>query len=411
MGSAYAGVSASAGDASFLSYNPASLGGVGAYDFSLSLVGILPSSSATYASTTAAGTPGGGLGSPSDFISDALVPDLAARVRLAPKWAAGIVVYAPWGLATHYPNGWSGRYYAQETKLLTVNISPSISFQPWSNFTLAAGGQVQYARGTLSSETDIGTLGTVLEVPGSVPGLQDGGATLVGDDWAVGFTVGSLLEVIEGVTVGLSYRSAVHHSLKGPLTFTPDDTGAVTTIRDATGLFLDTVAQAKLTTPDMINFGTRVRLGGGWTALFELDWTHWSGFTELRVVADNPTQPDDVTGAAWKDAVLVALGTEFAMDERWTWRTGLAFDQSPIPSATLEPRIPDASRTWISAGFTYRATDTIDLSVSLAHLFLPRRSVGLVSSSTGNSLRGNLVGLTESRVTVVGLQLNYRLQN
>ena len=409
MGSAYAGASATAGDASFLSYNPASLGGVRDCDSSLSLVGIFPTSSAVYGSTTSAGTPAGGLGTPADFISDAAVPDLAARMRLSPNWAAGIAIYAPWGLSTDYPAGWAGRYYARETKLLTVNITPTISYQPSSHLTVAAGLQVQYAKGTLSSATDIGTLGASLAIPGSVPGAQDGSAKLTGDDWALGFTLGAMADVADGVSVGLSYHSAVHHTLEGPLTFTLDSAGVGAAIRSATGLFADTAAQAKLTTPATVNFGTRWMLGDGWTGLFELDWTNWSGFRELRVHAANLAQPDDVTTAKWKDAWLVSLGLEYQPDPYWVVRAGVALDQSPVPSATLEPRIPDADRTWISAGVTYRASEALDLSLSLSHLFLPGRNVALTAVQPGNMLRGNLTGTTKSSVNVVGLQLNYRL--
>lgn len=411
MGSAYAGANASAGDATFLSYNPASLAGVRDYDSSVSLVGIFPNSSASYAATTSAGTPTGGGDKPVDFISAAAVPDLAARLRLSPHWAAGLAVYAPWGLATDYFVGWAGRYYARETKLLTVNIAPTISYQTSSHFSMGAGLQIQYAKGTLSSATDMGTLGALLAIPGAAPGAQDGTAKLKGDDWALGFTFGAMAEVTDNLSIGLSYHSAVHHTLEGPLTFTLDGAGGGAAIRGATGFFADTTAQAKLTTPGTANFGTRLRFGGGWTGLFELDWTNWSGFHELRVDASNPAQPDDVTTAKWKDALFVALGAEFTPSERWTWRAGVAFDQSPIPSATLEPRIPDANRTWLSAGFTYRASDRMDLALAMGHLFLPERNIAVASSQTGNALRGNLAGTTQSSVNVVGLQLNYHLSN
>jgi len=408
MGSAYAGSAATGSDASFLAYNPAALGGVADYDSSVSIVGIFPNSSATYSAVTSAATPTSGLATPSDFIKDAAVPSLAARMRLSQAWAAGLVVYAPWGLMTNYPAGWAGRYYARDSKLLTVDISPSLSYQPVPNLTLAAGAQIQYARGSLSSVVDVGTLGATLHIPGSVPGAQDANAKVSADDWSVGFSLGMLWEISPGTSVGVGYQSAISHELRGPLKFTPDSSGLTAAIKGATGLFTDTDSETGLTTPDRLGAGARVRVAPGWTALFEVDWTNWSRFHELRINAVNPFQPDDVTVTNWKDSWMFALGAEFQPDEKWTWRAGVALDQTPIPDATLEPRVPDADRTWISAGVTYHASANMDFSAAVGHLFLPERDVSLSATNPANALRGNLTGKTNSSVNVIGLQFSYR---
>jgi long-subunit fatty acid transport protein len=74
--------------------------------------------------------------------------------------------------------------------------------------------------------------------------------------------------------LGLSYQSAIRHTLGGPLTFTVDSPGLGTAIRGATGLFTDTRGSAVLTTPDMILAGARWHLDERWTA-----WRNWTGPT------------------------------------------------------------------------------------------------------------------------------------
>lgn len=409
MGSAYAGASATGSDASFLAYNPASLASVGSYDSSASLVGLFPSSSATYTTaTTSAMTPTGGLTTPDGIIKNAFVPNLAARMRLSRDWALGLVIYAPWGLSTDYEDGWAGRYHALKSELLTVDITPTISYQISDSFAVAAGVQIQYAKGSLGNAIDIGTLGALFSVPGAVPGAQDGSALFDADGWGVGFTLGAMAEPVEGVTIGLSYRSAVSHTLDGPLDFTLDTAGVGAAISGATGLFLDTDAETAITTPDRISVGARVRLSEQWTALGELDWTNWSRFRELRIVPDNPLQPDDVTVAEWEDSWFGSVGLEYQPDDRWTLRAGAGIDQSPIPDATRNPRIPDADRTWVSIGFTVQATESLSLSASYAHLFLPDEPIALNVTQPGNALRGNLEGSGEAGANFFGLQLSYR---
>jgi len=409
MGAAYAGASATGSDASFLAYNPASLAAVGTYDSSVSLVGLFPSSSANYTTaTTSALTPTGGLTTPDGIIKNAFVPNLGARMRLSSDWAVGLAVYAPWGLSTDYEDGWAGRYHALKSDLLTVDIVPTVSFQISDSFAVAAGLQVQYATGSLSNAIDMGTLGALSAVPGAVPGTQDGSVTLDTDGWGVGFTLGVMGEIAEGFTVGLSYRSAVTHTLNGPLDFTLDTAGVGAAISGATGLFLDTDSETVLTTPDRISVGARIRLSEQWTALGEFDWTNWSRFQELRVVPDNPLQPDDVTIAEWEDSLFGSIGLEYQPDNRWTLRAGAGIDQSPIPDSTRNPRIPDADRTWVSIGFTVQATESISLSASYAHLFLPDEPIALNQLQAGNALRGNIAGSGEANANFFGLQLSYR---
>lgn len=405
MGSAYAGAAASQ-SAQALSYNPASLSGVTGSDASISLVEILPSSSASYSlATTTAGTPTGGLSAPKNYIGDAPIPDLAIRHRLSDDWTIGLSVSVPYGLKTNYPAGWAGRYYALKTSLITVDIAPTIAYQVTPTLSLGASLEIEYARGQLSEAVDIGTLGASLHIPGSVPGALDGSARLSGMDWSEGFTIGAIDQITPAITLGLSYQSAIHHRLAGPLTFTLDAAGLGAAIRGATGLFTNTRASAAVTTPDMVLAGARWQMDDRWTALAELDWTNWSQFQNLTVVSQNPAQPDDVTDGRWRNTVFGSLGLEYLLDDSIKLRGGVGYDESPVPDATRNPRIPDADRVWLAAGAAYQLSPSSALNFSVGELFNSDESVALNPTQTGNALRGSLAGTTQSSVTTVGLQL------
>jgi long-chain fatty acid transport protein len=411
MGEAYAGATATNSDAGFLAYNPAAAAATSGGDFALSAISIMPGSSANYTTAlTAAGTPAGGNAAPKDFIRNAMIPDIAIRQRLDDRWSVGLSVSVPWGLATKYPTGWAGRYYALTTKLLTVNVTPVVAYDLAPGFTVAGGVQAQYAKGTLSSATDIGTIAALQSLAGAVPGAQDGSASINAHGWGYGFVLGARAELEDGWTLGLSYRSAVHHTLKGPLTFTLDSIGFGAAIRSATTLFTDTTAKAKITTPAELGMGMRKKFMDDWTLLAEADWTDWSSFKNLTAVAANPVQPKDVTIANWKGSWLTSLGVEYAASDEFALRMGTGIDQTPIPSSTLNPRIPDASRTWIAGGVTWHAAPEMDLKFSYAHLFNDTRTINQTAAMTGNALRGTLMGTTKSNVNVVGLSLDYRWQ-
>src|SRR5262249_42469149 len=162
----------------------------------------------------------------------------------------------------------AGRYYALKSRLITVNITPIVAYQVNDSLTLAAGPQFQYAKGTLSNAVDIGTIGALFKIPGAIPGAQDGTATFKADGWGYGFVAGAIAEVTSDITLGLSYHSAVHHTLKGNLDFTLDAAGVGAFLNGA-GLLLDSGAETKATTPDIASFGARARLSERWTALAE----------------------------------------------------------------------------------------------------------------------------------------------
>jgi len=409
MGAAYAGAAATEKDASYLIYNPATLDGVEDWDASASGIGILIDSNAHYpVALTSVGTPAGGTQTPSSYVSDALIPEVGLRRRLSPRWAVGVVVSAPWGLITHYPTDWAGRYYAEYTKLMTINATPTVSFEVTPQITLGAGLQIEYAKGKLGTVVDTGTLGVLFGVPGAIPGHQDSFAHLDGDGWAYGFTLGAIIKPTPDMTLGLSYRSKIDHSLDGSLNFNLDNAGIGALIRSVTGVFVDTRASAKVPMPDVVSFGGREAFSDRWTGLFEVDWTNWSLLHQLRIVAANPVQPPDVTVLNWHDTWFGSLGLEYRYDERWTFRAGSAYDETPAPDATREPRVPDANRVWLAAGASYRWSDSTEIDLSAGHLFDTSGSVDLHPSQLGSQYRGALSGTTNSAINVVGLQLNYR---
>lgn len=410
MGAAYAGAAATASDASYQAYNPASIASVAHTDLSITAIGIVPSSSASFTTArTSAGTNINGNTNPEDFISNAIVPELALRTRISDRWSAGLVVYAPWGLSTSYSTNFVGRYYALQSQLLTANISPSISYEISPVLTLAAGIQIQYAKGKLSSAVDIGTLGALSAIPGSVPGAFDGSAKFAAGNWGTGFVLGLIAHPAEGITGGISYHSSIQHRLTGPVTYVLDTAGLGSAIKAVTGLFTNTQGWADLSTPDTVNTGLRVDISPQATALFELDWTNWGKFQALQISTANPAQPKDITAANWNATWFGAIGIEYHPEGDWSFRTGVAYDQSPIPDSTLGPRIPDADRITLALGATYHINELADVKLAFEHLFIADRNINLNPTQPGNAFRGTLVGKTTSSVDAVGLQFVYRL--
>jgi long-chain fatty acid transport protein len=94
------------------------------------------------------------------------------------------------------------------------------------------------------------------------------------------------------------------------------------------------------------------RVAPQWAVHYSLTYTSWSQFQELKATGSNG-QTLFYKEEGFKDAYRLALGTTYYYDDNWTFRTGIAFDDSPVPANNRSISIPDQDRLWLSAGTTY----------------------------------------------------------
>jgi Long-chain fatty acid transport protein len=408
LGVSYAGDAANGTHASTLPFNPALVNDVGSFDFAVSNVGLLPSTSGNFTATTSAGTPVSGSSTPSDIVNTALIPSVAVRYRLAPQWTVGLSASVPWGMITDYDSTVT-RYYAKMSDVKSINFQPVIGYQPIPELSIGAGLQVQYIKGRLSKAIDFGTIGYVNHIPGSVPGARDGAVELRAQDWSTGWVAGIEWKPRTDVTLGVSYRSRVQNTLKGNEYFTLDSTGIGATLKAVTGAFSDTQATAPFNNPDILTFGVTWQINDQWKVMAGGDWTGWSAFKTLTAHSANPHQPDDVTPMNWQDSWFGSVGAEYKPVKDWTLRLGTAYDQTPTMSGTRTPGIPDGGRYWISGGVGYQFNDNIDINLSVAHLIAEKANISLKASDPANAARGNLSGSVSMSVTLIGLETSYHL--
>jgi long-chain fatty acid transport protein len=408
--SAFAGASAQDDAPGFLATNPAASAGVDTWDAQFTLNAIYPTSEATYTlATTSLGGATGGRATPDDFINDGYEPGMSLRVRFSDDLTGGLAVSSPWGLGTQYGQGWAGRYYAIESKLLTVNVVPSLAYKLSDEFVVSAGLQTQYAKGTLSNAIDFGTLGVVNAVGGAVSGAQDGFVEYTASDWAFGYILGVMWTPSKSFSAGAFYRSAVDHDLEGKVDFTLDTSGIGATLSGLTGgAFTDTRAHTDLTTPAVAQIGARWNLTDEFALLAEAGFTQWGEFQELRAHFDNPAQPDNFQIYDYKDTWLGAVGLRYQPQSDWIVRAGVAFDESPTRDGTRDPRIPDSDRTWIAFGVHYDISASTALQVGYARLMFPDEPIMLSAATAGNEIKGNLAGRTDADADVVSIQFTAR---
>ncbi|MFZ2957038.1 MAG: outer membrane protein transport protein [Candidatus Ozemobacteraceae bacterium] len=406
LGHAFAGTAAGAHDLTDSFFNPATL--ILASDdtaaFAFTSINVQAEMTDGAATNAAGKVIPGGKGN-KDVGADAIVPAFFYAREKTPDLKFGFSLTAPWGLSSKNPAGWVGRYQAIDSAVKTMNFSPAMARRINERWTWGAGLQLQQMDANLTAAIDYGTVGAMLGKK-TTPGTLDGFYDMKGNAWGYGLNLGCLYQPDPKSRIGLAWRSQVKHKLKGETEFFYDAAGVGSAIAGAKGLLKKPGTTADVTTPDVISLGWWHQMNPKWDIVADATFTRWSVFKELRAHFDDPNQPDAVTEENWKDTFFFSLGTTYRTNGPWLFRLGAACEQSPVPDATRNPRIPDSDRTWLSCGLGYQASRNISFDLGYAHFWMKNAPINLLSTSAGNALRGNLTGTFENAIDLLGVQAN-----
>lgn len=425
LGNALAGGAASAEDASTIYANPAGMARLGDAQFVGGAHVILPSTEFKDSNSRTVGGAALTGGDGGDGGVNAVVPNLFYSRAVNDRWTAGIGITVPFGLSTDYDDGWQGRYHALGSDLRTVNINPSVAFQVTPRWSVGLG--VSALHGDLAEFSNaidtfgvcVGTLQQTANLTAAAAGANcnaglgfagpanaatDAKVKLEGDDWGYGFNVGLLFQPDSRTRIGFAYRSKVELELDGRARYDVSNVpGAFQTSITNAPILKNTGAKADLTLPEIVSISSFQQLNDRWSLMGDITWTRWSQFDTLVVEFDNGAR-DLVVEERWENSFRVALGMTYTPSSTWTWRFGVAYDEAAAQRNDLvSPRIPDEDRTWVTAGFSFAATPSINLDVGYAHLFMPDRKVRLADATTGHVLEGEF----ESSVDILSAQLNW----
>jgi long-chain fatty acid transport protein len=406
LGNAWAGGAAVAEDASTVYWNPAGLTRLDGNHVELSMHFIRPSfkfdddGSTTVIGQPLTGGDGGDAGGPN------FVPNFFYSHAFGDRWRAGIGIVSPFGLETDYDNKWKGRYYTTKSSLLTIDINPSVAYRISSQWSVGAGISAQYIDAELKNAVDYGTINAALGAGLPLaPQQADGKARIEADDWSWGFNLGVLFELSENTRFGLAYRSQVEYDDDhGDATFrTPGDAQP---LANTLGL-VDTDTSIEIDLPANASLSAYHKLSEKWAIMATVTWTDWSSLGELRVKFDSGAA-DNVTTLDWDDSFYYAVGTTWYYNDQWTFRGGLAYDQTPVPSAKKRsPRVPDDDRFWISAGAGYEFLDRWGIDFASTYIWTTGDPKINKTATGEDTFRGNLVGDYEAYSYILSLQINY----
>lgn len=370
------------------------------------------------------------------------VPFLYGAYRFSDRVAAGIGVFAPYGLGLDWPAcsvedinansctgpNFEGRFVSYDTKLTNLYVQPTVAVQatPW----LSVGAGVDYVR----AEIDINQRLDLAEqqVPGRPAGFTFGqvgvragtdfaDANLNGTGTGLGFHVGVQARLGNVISVGARYLSEVEIDYEGDARFTQINTGFVvpgggpidpqlTVSRFAADSALSAqTINTGLTLPSQIVVGVALTPMERLRVLADYQWTGWSSFDEAPL--DFEVLTDQTLVLDYQDTDTWRLGAEFGATDALSLRAGFIYNTPAEKEFSVSPLLPEAERNYYSAGIGYRIGRGlgIDVGYQLVDQADRRGRVrGRAPGMTDAQLEARNVGVYHSEVHLWNVTLSYR---
>ena len=397
LGRAYAGEGAVGDTAASASRNPATMALMDRPMFSMGAVFIDPD-------VNLDGTSGQGNSLKADNIAPTQwVPNIHYVQPINDQWWVGASSTTNYGLATEFNDGYAGGPFAGKTDLMTLNLNLSTAYRLNQHFSFGVGFDAVWAKAKI--ERNLGELSAVVPIGG--PDTQI--AHLKGDEWGYGWNAGVLYEVDENNRFGLTYRSEVKIDFKGNYRSSIPQGLSVNGL--PVGTSGNTIPGAlTLNLPEMWEVSGYHKVAPKWAVHYSMAYTSWSQFQELKATGSNG-QELFYKDESYHDAWRIALGTSYFYDEHWTFRTGIAFDDSPVPADKRSISIPDQDRLWLSAGASYAFNQNASVDVGVSYMHGKKVSIEEGTDPVASAQNGRATPYTfnsEGKALLYGASFNYK---
>lgn len=370
LGRAFAGDSAIGDNASIIARNPA---GMALFDAPALSVGAetittdIEVKDATYINNL---TASGAAANSNDIGGTSIAPNFHYIRPVNDKFAWGFNAYSNFGTKTEFNDNYQGYEYGGKTDVKSVNLGLVGSYRVTDQLAVGAGIDAVYGDGTFTRPANPVVAGQF-----NTTNLLE----IEADGWAVGYNLGLLFQVDDNNRFGLDYHYSPDIDADGEVF----RFGATPTKQS------DTVV---MPLPDIAEFSGYHRLAPEYAVHYSVQFIRWSEFDVLEA-----KKAGLINNYQWQDAWHYSIGGTYYMDDAWELRAGYMYDTSA--QADLRSiSVPDSDRQWLSAGFTYRPSQTSSVDFGATYL------IGEDTQVQESSQLSSITGTTHADALLLGLQ-------
>jgi len=248
------------------------------------------------------------------------------------SWAVGFGSYIPYaGGGTAYDDFFVNEGHDLESFAGWFALTPAVAYRLGERFSVGAGLSLYV--GEMEEKLSIGGL----EVESEYDGVS-----------GYGGHIGFLYKPTDEFGIGFTARSEVSIEMDGEVKI------------KMAGLKFD--SDVELTFPYSFTLGFAYEPAPDLTLGFSSRYTLWNHMDEITIKTDGQMPVDNPTG--YKNNWVLGLGMEYRPEGRFTFRSGLKFDQGATKKKYLHARSNDVDKLTPGVGIAYDITETIEINIA-----------------------------------------------
>jgi long-chain fatty acid transport protein len=339
LGTASAGRTAMAADASTAAANPAGMTQLDRTQLLTASGALLPFTNFDVASQTT--TSGGGGGNAGVFSP---IGGFFYVYRLSEKLRLGVALDSNFAFTGNYGKTWVGRYYVTYESILSGTVNPSVAYEV--NDWLSVGAGVSFSVARLKFQSKINNL---------LPRAQDGGLAFESWDEAFGGNAGILLKPIAKLRIGLTYQSPEDYKFG----FRPHLTNLGPLLNRIRNRIGGSKINIPMEVPQQVMLSGLYEVTPYWSLMGNVGWQNWSAFGEFPVGISTAKQRTVEANLHFSDTCQIAIGQQLRIGEKWLWSAGFAYDSSTVSKSNRLPTLPIDRQLRYGTGIQYQINKDI----------------------------------------------------
>lgn len=283
------------------------------------------------------------------------------------RMATGLAIASPGGASLNYGENWEGEEQINDVTLITLQINPSVGYKLNDSFSLGFGVVIEYI--TVDENLNIGQ------------------TNLKANSLDLGFNIGTIYELNNGNRFGLTYRSAIHHSLNGDISGN---------INGNVDLNIPNAAQ--------IDFSGFHSLNDSFDFLWNIGTELWSQYDATYLSYDG-RNPITAYKRNFNDTYSFSLGLRYKINEDYRLDMGTSYSSNPQKDdKEIYPDLPVNDIFNFGLGINYKISKAMDVNFAYQYNDYGERGI---EQNFGNNGALGVQGSYKQKNQFFSAQLNY----
>lgn len=340
------------------------------------------------------------------------------------RWAAGLGVFAPYGLATDWPEDFEGRFLGYHSEIRAIYIQPTVAGRLTERLSVGAGIDIVPVSVALHQHIDLAGVpaapGVTFGMLGVPAGTDVADMQLEGSTISFGAHLGLQYRLTDDLTIGARYLVRQRPEIDdGEATIEQIETGLVLAPNNPLGMpagtpidalvagqfddddpnaaFADQGGATSIPLPDQLVLGLQWRASDRVRLLFDYQFTNWTTFDALDIEFErigNVVIPED-----YEESHGFRFGGEYDFTPNTTGRLGYYYHTRAAPPQSVTPNLPTNERSSVTVGLGTGLTSSLRLEAYYQYIDQPDtqgRTVegGVLANNGLYQFNAHLVGAT-----------------